>query len=323
MIVKAGRRSLFFSGVIATLLTGSFALPAFAAPPNQLYTRTSVKDRVNGAVGFLAYSVLPDTTLSTIQISNSGSDETDVYLSQLGGAFTWSGSFPLYLEGYLGIARYDPRFIMSDGLVEREVPIKWNSISATLGMGWDFKISEHWVLRPILNLSAGHMESDTSLAGRFVNYKTDAGIDFLENGRLNAAGLGGSLMLDYEIHKPEYEADVELRYTQINLQTVGGTSAGVKGSSIAQSFNVWARLRVPTGLIVFRKPLRYVFEISQSDVLGEDAEALGFNHLTKLGTGIEFDLSDTNDLVSRLRIVGRYLTGPGVSGYSVGFAVSF
>lgn len=322
MIVKAGLRSLFFSGVLASL-AGLFALPAFAAPPNQLFTRTSVKDRVDGAIGFMAYSVLPDTTLSTIEISGSGSNETDVSLSQLGGAFTWSREFPLYLEGYLGLARYDPRFVMSDGVVDRSVPIKWNSISATVGMGWDFPISEHWVIRPILNLAAGHMASDVVLAQWFINYKTDSDIDFLQNGSLNALGLGGSLMLDYEIHKPNYEVDVELRYTQIHLDTVGGTSAGVKGSSIAQSFNVWSRLRVPTGLIVFNRPLRYVFEVSQSKVFGQDAEALGFDQLTKLGAGIEFDLSDMDVIATRLRLVGRYLIGDNVQGFSVGMAVSF
>ena len=323
MIEKAVRRFLFNSGVVAAFLTGGFALPALAAPPNQLLVRASVKDRVDGAVGFMTYSVLPDSTLSTIEIAGTGSEKTDVSLSQIGGAFTWSNSFPLYLEGYLGLSRYDPRFVMTDGISDREVPIKWNSVSATLGIGWDFKISDHWVLRPILNVAAGHMESDAALAQWFINYKTNADIDFLQGGSLNAVGLGGSLMFDYELHRPDYEVDVELRYTQINLQTVGDTSSGVKGSSVAQSFNVWSRLRRPTGLIVFRRPLRYVFEISQSEVLGEGAEAIGLNHLTKLGTGLEFDLSDTNDLVSRLRIVGRYLIGPSVSGFSVGLAVSF
>ena len=48
---------------------------------------------------------------------------------------------------------------------------------------------------------------------------------------MDAYGLGGSLMLDYELKRPEYEVDVEARYTNIKLQTFGGTSEGVKGSA--------------------------------------------------------------------------------------------
>jgi hypothetical protein len=49
--------------------------------------------------------------------------------------------------------------------------------------------------------------------------QTGLTLAFLENGRLNAYGLGGSLMLDYERYRPENEIDVELRYTHIYLQS--------------------------------------------------------------------------------------------------------
>jgi hypothetical protein len=64
-----------------------------------------------GVLDLLAYSVVPDGTVSTLQLDRGGEDDNDigVTLSQLGAGFTRSDSFPLYLEGYLGYARYDPR----------------------------------------------------------------------------------------------------------------------------------------------------------------------------------------------------------------------
>ena len=89
-------------------------------------------------------------------------------MTSLGGGFTTSKGFPLYLEGTAGYSRYDPTFIASNGEEERPVPVKWNVSSVTGGIGWDFPVAKDLVLRPIFNFSYGHLESDTSLAGRFI-----------------------------------------------------------------------------------------------------------------------------------------------------------
>ena len=75
-----------------------------------------------GVLDLLAYSVVPDGTVSTLQINRHGEGDNDigVSLGQLGAGFTWSDSFPLYLEGFLGYARYDPRFVFSDGQQQRQ-----------------------------------------------------------------------------------------------------------------------------------------------------------------------------------------------------------
>lgn len=62
---------------------------------------------------------------------------------------------------------------------------------------------------------------------------------------MNSYGLGGSVMLDYENYKPSQEIDVELRYTNIPVQTFD-TSTAVQGSADSQSLALWARSRVPT-----------------------------------------------------------------------------
>jgi hypothetical protein len=53
-----------------------------------------------------------------------------------------------------------------------------------------------------------HPEADT--------FNTGMGkiFDFLDGGRLNAYGLGGSLMLDYEDYRPDEEIDIELTLYQ-------------------------------------------------------------------------------------------------------------
>lgn len=106
---------------------------------------------------------------------------------------------PLYLEGTVAYSRYDPVFIASSGEESRRVPVKWNTVTGgTGGIGWDVALNDEWKLRPILNFSLGRVQSDASLLGWIIENKTGLEIEFLESGRLNAYGLGGSLMLDYE-----------------------------------------------------------------------------------------------------------------------------
>jgi hypothetical protein len=144
---------------------------------------------------------------------------------------------------------------------------------------------------------------------------------------MNAYGLGGSLMLDLNIQRPGYEVDLELRYTDIRLSTFGDTSTLVRGESEAKTANVWGRVRWPMDAEMFGRPLRWVVDFSHSRFFG-DQVALGFDHLTKVGGGIEmnvgrYELGVWDFNMQTIRIVGRYLFGNNVSGASVGLAVSF
>jgi hypothetical protein len=247
--------------------------------------------------------------------------------TQFGLGFTVDPDFPLYLEGFLGYSRYDPRFVFSEGAQKSVLPTRWNNVSGTVGVGWDFPIIEGLVFRPILNASLGHVETDVSLIGRLLELKFNRELAFLDRGRMNAYGLGGSLMLDLNIQRPGYEVDLELRYTDIRLSTFGDTSTLVRGESEAKTANVWGRVRWPMDAEMFGRPLRWVVDFSHSRFFG-DQVALGFDHLTKVGGGIEmnvgrYELGVWDFNMQTIRIVGRYLFGNNVSGASVGLAVSF
>jgi hypothetical protein len=244
-------------------------------------------------------------------------------MTSLGAGFTVSKDFPLYLEGTAAYSRYDPTFLVSDGTNSREVPVKWNSLSATAGIGWDFPVIQDLVFRPIFNFTMGTVQSDLKIAGQFLGNQTGKDLSFLDRGRLDAAGVGGSLMLDYERYRPEHEIDVELRYTNIYLQSISGSSEVVSGHADSQTLSLWSRWRAPTGLTALNRPFRYVLEFSHTQFLGDLRGALGFDWLTSLGAGFELDTSEYTWLTSRWRILGRYKFGDNVQGWSVGLACSF
>lgn len=284
----------------------------------------NVRERADAALALLGYSVVPDLSASSLSINNKESGDPNVKFIQFAGGFTPSQDFPLYLEGGVGYGRYDPTFIATRGAEERPVPLKWNSFAGTVGVGWDFPIARELKFRPIANFAFGHVESDTSFIGLLVEAETGLPVDdFFKNGRLSAYGYGGSLMLDWEHYRADYEIDAELRYTYIRLESFGDTSDSVKGRADVPTASLWTRWRAPTGISAFDRPLRYVLEYAYSSYLGDQAGVLGFNHLNTIGIGFEIDSSAYDMYISRVRVVGRYRFGNNVSGFGFGLAASF
>lgn len=284
---------------------------------------SNLKKRADAILGLMSFQLTPDVTTGSLSLSNEPTGNPDVYMVTLGGGFTMSQDYPLYLEGTLGYSRYDPAFLASDGEVERPVPTKWNTLSLTGGIGWDFPVAKELKFRPIFNFSYGRVASDSTVAGTILENQTGEDFEFLQNGTLDVYGLGGTLMLDYERYRDENEIDVELRYTNITLQSFSDAPAAVQGSSVAQSLSLWTRWRAPTGFTALKKPVRYVLEAARTSYLGDMRGVLGFNYLSSVGVGLELDSSAHKVIVTRTRLVLRYKFGNNVAGTSVGFAISF
>ena len=281
-----------------------------------------LKKRADAFMTITGYSLTPDVTTGSLSIRNNDGDNSDLQMISLGGGDRISANFPLYLEGTLAVNRYNPTF--TDGIANSSVtiPVHWNSVTGTGGIGWDFPITNELRFRPIANFMLGHLESDLSIASRVIQNRQGVDLQFLNGGRMNSYGLGGSVMLDYENYKPDQEIDVELRYTNIGVQTFD-TSTAVQGSADSQSLALWARSRIPTPITLLDRPLRAVFEVAHTEFLGNLRGALGFDSLSSVGTGFELDRSASDPLFTRVRVVFRYQFGQNVHGTSIGLAASF
>lgn len=295
--------------------------------------RTSLGSRGAGVLALMGYNVTPDGSANSVTINRGTAKTADgsntLTLGQLGSGFTWSESFPLYMEGYLGYARYDPRAYLTGGEETRRSPLRWNNLAATIGLGYDIRLGEYLWLRPILNGSLGYAAPDSSLFGSFINYRTGRDISFLTDKHMNVYGIGGSLVLAYYDHRPARDIDVELRYTQIRLQTFGDTPSSISGRSVPQTLGLWARYRWPTPWEAFGRPVRWVIDGSGSAYLGDQRQAFSFGWSFKIGGGIEFDVGryEVGGMglnLSRVRLIGRYFYGEGgVTGTSFGIGISF
>lgn len=310
----------------STLLLTSLGLLSLTAHAND---DSVVQRRANAVVSLMSFTVVPDITASNLDIGSGTNEQAALTITQLGGGATMSEGFPIYLEGTLGYSRYDPQFVFTDGSETRTIPTKWNSLSATGGIGWDFKLhTDRWggnlVLRPIGNFTLGTVASDLRIGAAFLAHKTGRNLDFLDGGRLNVYGLGGSLMLDYELFSKRQDIDAELRYSYQQLQSFSGTSASVTGQAEAENLGLYLRRRAPMwDWALLDRPLRYVLEGARTEYLGQQRGLLGFNSLNSLGLGLELDSSKYDIFITRTRLVARYMFSQNTNGYSIGLAMSF
>lgn len=342
------RRVTLSTALCTGLLTGLLAAaPARAqqvdgilrdALTSQINERLSAlralqQSRRGGVLGLFGYNAIPDGSTNAVEITRGEASSSTIsptlQLGQLGFGFTVSEAFPLFLESYIGYARYDPRAYIAGGDETRSLPMRWNNVIGTVGVGYDIRLAEYLWLRPIINGSLGYAASDASLLGSFINWRRERDISFLTDKHMNVYGLGGALMLAYYDYTPARNIDVELRYTQMRLQTFGDTPEAVRGNSTARTLGLWARYRWPTGIEAFGRPLRWVVDGSGSLYLGDQRDSIGFGWAVKIGGGIEFDvgrheigLAGIN--LSRVRLIARYFYGDGgVTGTSVGIGMSF
>ena len=306
------------------LLFLSLLVTAAPASAQRAIADVNVQQYANGVLALMAYTVTPDVTTSSLSLSNAQSDNPGMWMTQLGGGATISKETPLYLEGNAAYSRYDPTFVATAGAESRKIPARWNAVSATGGIGWDFPIEPNWVVRPIFNFTLGYVASDLRVAKALLENQTGLDLDFIDGGRLNAYGLGGALMLDYELFTPEHDIDFEARYSNVQLRSYGSSSAAVQGKATAANFSLYGRWRAPTGWRALDRPVRYVVELASTRFLGpEGADILGLGLLHSIGSGFELDSSAYDVFVTRTRLVARYKFGTNVSGWSVGLAMSF
>lgn len=310
--------------IVFLLLTVFYYCPLSVAADG-----SRIKQRANSVLTLMSYMVVPDITASDLNIGTGTNESNELNITQFGGGATLSENFPIYLEGAMGYSRYDPQFVLSNGTETRRIPTKWNSLTATGGIGWDFHLFNddlggNWVIRPIANVMLGTMASDARVGAWLIDRRTNADFDFLDGGRLNAYGLGGSLMLDYELLSAAQDIDIEVRYSAMQLQTFSNTSRAVAGQANAQNLGIYVRRRAPiSDWTLLKSPVRYVLEGAHTEYLGDQRGKLGFDSLSSIGIGLELDSSKYPVFITRTRIVARYMFGNDTSGYGVGLAMSF
>ncbi len=283
------------------------------------------QENAAGSLAILGLAGIPDDSASAISLqSNTDNRDYDFKSAQLGGGFRLAEGVPIYLEGYIGYARYDPVLTFSGTGDTTRIPLKWTSLALTGGVGYQFDIGEYWKMTPMAHISVGRTQSDASVGAQAIANRLGLDRDFLESGGIWAGGAGGSMTVSYEkALSNDREFEASLRYTHIEYWPIGDNEDLLVESTAANAV-LWSRYRFPTGKRMFGRPVRWVGDLSLSYLIGDQSLILGTDWLARVGGGIEVDLSDTwVPWVSTTRFMVRYYGSDTVNGFSAGIGISF
>lgn len=281
---------------------------------------------ISSLLVFVNFTALPEISSGDLVVDAViGEPDAGLSSTRLAGGMTFDlESFPLYLEGNLGTARLDAEFLVNDPVVGPVgLDTDWTIYAASGGIGVDFAVSEHWVLRPILVAGLSHISNSTGFSGPGGD-DVRAGLDgFLTNWNAQAGLYGRAAMAEYENLGDRYELNAKLRLTHVEVVTIDTPSSEFDARIGADTANLFARLGQPMPFRLFDRPLRWLLQGSGSVFLGDQRDVLGFSWFSSAGVGLEADLAGHNDYVSRARPAVSAVVGNRVSGYAIGLGVSF
>ncbi len=315
-------KSTFLLPFLCLLILGG---PALAQSGLENKFKDLQRENAAGSLAVMGLAGIPDDSASAISLqSNTRNRDYDFKSAQLGGGFRLSEGVPIYLEGYIGYARYDPVLSFSGSGQTAVLPLKWTSAAATGGIGYQFDLNDHWTLTPMAHISIGRTQSDASVVTQAVANRLGLDRDFVQSGGLWAGGAGGSFTLAYD--RPlenDREFEMSFRYTHIEYWPIGDDKDLLVQSTAANAV-LWTRYRFPTGTRMFGRPVRWVGDLSFSYLIGDQSLVLGTDWLARVGGGIEVDLSDTwVPWVTTTRIMVRYYGSDTVNGFTAGIGISF
>jgi hypothetical protein len=324
--IKECRTVMRLTGFLTVLIALSWAGQASAQNFVDGVFKDIQRANARGSLAALGIAGLPDDSASAIALQSTGqSDSFDYKSAQLGGGFRLGENTPLYLEGYIGYNRYDPVLFLSGSGLKSPLPLKWTSVAATGGIGWEFDLSDYWVFRPMVHLSLGRVQSDSSVAAQVISEELGfEDVSFAQSGGIWAGGYGASLALAYRRRwESDQELEVTLRHTELEYRPIGDDKDLLVRSRAANAV-LWSRYRFPTGWRLWNRPVRGVTDFSASYLAGDQKYILQTDWLARIGIGGEVDFSETwVPIISTTRIMVRYYEGESVKGYSAGLSVSF
>ena len=114
-----------------------------------------------------------------------------------------------------------------------------------------------------------------------------------------------------------------LRYDLFQSETLHSTDIAQDVSTDSQRLTARLDFTGPTGWEVFESPLGWRTGLGYRRFLGDTGDAIGFDDFIEVGAGLELNVLDRVPLASQFSLSGSLIYGENITGWSLGFGVSF
>lgn len=276
--------------------------------------------QVRAGLAALGLATAPPAYNALLFLERVRPGDLDFASGQLGAWGTPLENSDLYLEGFVASQFYTPSFEIA-GDSARIEDVKWRSFSATVGVGWDFPVTERLSLRPVVNAAVGRITSNSDVA---VDGVPGGTADLIAGDAVEAFGYGGSLALDYAVQTEERQIEFRMRHARLRHVAIGVTDDPSSSTeTIATSAIARHRMPIPDWRVAGGR-VRWVAEATYARYDGDTRDVIGLPWIARLGTGVEFETGQLGRYAPpRVRTMVRYVFGEDFAGIGFGAGLVF
>ncbi|MEM1012630.1 MAG: hypothetical protein AAGI46_10485 [Planctomycetota bacterium] len=285
---------------------------------------SNLSDELQGLSG---YTAVPGISSASLSVEQEG--QQDLRINRT--------SFPLfYVFEDLAIGRVKPRVELTLGRTRfREKtdfvfdgqPVfldnRITSYSAVSGLGVAIDLGP-WTVSPVFLAGYSRTDDEARFSGASGSLLESATRGIIFNFEIEEAILGVGVQADYAAkldHGIAFRA--RARYNHLFTVTFDASDPVLEGSSNFGVATAFAQLDGPTGLHPLGRQLRWIGFAGNSSFVGVAGEALGFDTLFELGTGVQLVERDLVPFVSGVSLRTSFVFGEGVRGFALGGQIDF
>ncbi|MEM9839583.1 MAG: hypothetical protein AAF830_10585 [Pseudomonadota bacterium] len=234
------------------------------------------------------------------------------------------GAWRRFTEIDTGFAWSEREFALpgSNGELNRG-QLRTQTFSAIGGGGAEWQMAPTLTVRMGALAGISNVTDDADIDGPDSQLILDAGQDILFDISSTAGLYGGLLAVRHQkVHDNGVVSKARLRLTALRSDVFAASDDVLKQDSDLIVSTLVGELNGPTPWFLFNQPLRWN-AFASSTSFGQDTNAaLGFGHLMRAGGGLSW-VAPSVLTVKTINFKASLLGGDDVSGYQVGFSVSF
>jgi hypothetical protein len=323
-----GLRDLGWSAMLAAAAW----LPAFAAVAQtvdeirdqvrDLVRESDIGDQLQSLSGFAA---LPGISAARFDVA----DDTDIVRLVLPLSHQFAGPRLLgvapYLEATFGYSRVEQTVrVDGSGPSPTRIDRDLTSLSGLAGFGAGFELLPRTTLRPIALLGYAHLDDDADFAGPDAETIELVADGIFLNVSAQELLYGGALEI---VHGHDLGRGLNLetnaRYNHLWGATLASSDDALDGDSNFGVFTAAATVDGPLPATLLGRDLRWLAFVTHSRFPGDSSDALGFDYFFELGGGLEIVDRDVIAGIEGVSLRASYITGDGVTGFSLGAQLEF
>lgn len=278
-------------------------------------------DKLATDYAFLSLLTLtPDFSAANYKIENDPTPPVTISIIRLPfimGALDLNNNTSMKFEFALGYQKTEETVPVADQS-DNYVDSKWQGSGVSLGLLFDYRLSDHVTLEPKIRAGAVRLTNTASYYGGYTNAVIKPMYDgtfFNWNTKASVASLGLGLIYDWQV--VGRESTVKTYVYHLYMKSFDESNEVVAFDTNANMASLKADVILPSGATLFNRRLDAVLLGGSSLFSGENRDTLDFTALYELGAGIEYPIKGNKSNFGHIRLSGLILRGENVRGWMV------